>query len=64
MTAAGTPAPEAPGGRNERLETWKAGGRSRTHEVVGGWHVLRERGVLLARNRDLSLALDTAERRP
>lgn len=48
----------------ERLEKWKAAGRHRTHELRDGWHVLRANGVLLARNRDIGLALDTAEKRP
>jgi hypothetical protein len=46
-----------------RLHAWLKAAEHRTHDVEGECHVLRERGVLLARNRVLALALGTAERR-
>lgn len=44
-----------------RRLAWLEGRRGRTYEQDGEWHTLREHGVLIARNRDLSLAMDTAE---
>jgi hypothetical protein len=46
----------------KRREAWLQGHRGRTYDLVDGWHVLREHGILIARNRDLSLAMDTAAR--
>jgi hypothetical protein len=46
----------------KRLDAWLAARPKRTHEVDAiGRHVLRERGILMARNLDLGLGLDTAE---
>jgi hypothetical protein len=45
----------------KRRDAWLAGRRGRTYELKGDWHELRELGVLVARNRELSLAMDTAD---
>jgi hypothetical protein len=49
----------------KRLNAWLAARPKRTHVVdPTGRHVLRERGVLKARNLGLGLGLDTAEAAP
>ncbi len=45
----------------KRRQAWLEGRRGRTYQQDGEWHTLREHGILVARNRDLSLAMDTAE---
>jgi len=48
----------------ERKDAWLLGRVGRTHEVVDGRHVLKDPGgILMASNRDLGRAVDTAIRR-
>lgn len=47
----------------QRRDAWVAAAPGRAYERAGERHVLRELGVLVASNRDLATAVDTAEKR-